>query len=217
MATPTILDTYVQRAPGSSSSDSTTFTVSAGNNKLLVVMFFSPSGGPMTSATYNGVSLTVRNFTIAQYYVAWAYLVNPPEGAHTLVVNYPSQTEPCYRTFTMKDIDQATPYDVDGNANGSSGNASKTLTTTKTNCKIISFSCISRASTGSVVSGQTAEWSSDSPYSTRYWGGGSQDTTTTGNYTSTFTQATNDGWEQLAIAFNYGAPTINTTNFFNFF
>jgi hypothetical protein len=117
---PSIVATSTEREPGGpSTSDSFSFdSGSTGSNRLLIYTFVSASGGDPTSATYNGQSLTIRTFTVGQYYVAWGYLVNPPTGAHTFTLNYPSQTVPAYRVTVLQDVDQNNPNDADLNQFG---------------------------------------------------------------------------------------------------
>lgn len=88
-----LLDTI---APGTSQSFS--FTIPTGTSRVLIVLIAintaaAGTGMIATAITYNGVSLTEHgtpyihnNRSIVQ---VW-YLVNPPEGAHTVAVTYGS-------------------------------------------------------------------------------------------------------------------------------
>ena len=105
IATPSLLASSAERAPGQSTSDSFAFdSGSTGSNRMLAFAYVSANGGEPTSATYNGQSLTIRTFSINQYYVSWGYLLNPPTGSHTFTINYPNDNVPVYRVFVFQDV-----------------------------------------------------------------------------------------------------------------
>jgi hypothetical protein len=73
-----------------------------------------------TSATYGGIAMTAGNATgvgTEEHYGYW-YLVNPPQGTHDVVVNFPSCSGSQYAAITIDNVDQTTPFDTDTHTGG---------------------------------------------------------------------------------------------------
>jgi RHS repeat-associated protein len=213
---PTIVtSSMVERDPGGpTTSDSFSYdSGSSGSNRLLMFTFVSPGAGEPTSATYNGQSLTIRTFSVNQYYVSWGYLVNPPTGAHTFVINYPNQTAPTYRVMVANNVNQTTPFDVDGNSSGGGvSSCSKSATTTIDNDLLLAFmDAGSPAYPATEGSGQTELWQTN-PYSAYDFIGATKAAPTTGNYSMSFSfSATN--CEILALSLEAGILNATTTQY----
>jgi len=213
---PSVLVTSADRTPGTGTSDSFSFdSGSTGSNRVLIYVFASPSAGEPTSATYNGQALTIRTFTQHQYYLSWGYLMNPPTGAHTFTINYPSQVRPLYRVMTLSDVNQTTPYDIDGNTSGTSGTGSATLTTTNPNDLLLSMTMAGNpAATFTEGSNQSELWQTN-PYGVgdELWVAATKPQVAAGSATMS-TTFTSTSWEQLLVALRGGlstAPTGTTT------
>ena len=210
--TPTIIATSTDRAPGLSSSDSFSFDAGATSTNTALVFFFEdPGGGAPTSASFNGQSLTIRSYN-GEYYDSWGYVVNPSPGVHTFTINYPSNSTPLYRVMLLKDVNQTTPYDADGENYGYSvSTCPKTLTTTAANdllfAEVMGNSSVNPISEGY---GQTELWQTQ-PYGSGYtwWAGASKPATTAGSQTMSFTFNTSnmdlprfrgEAWRWVSVA-----------------
>ena len=96
-------------------------------------------------------------------------MVNPSPGVHTFTINYPSNSTPLYRVMLLKDVNQTTPYDADGENYGYSVlTCPKTLTTTAANdllfAEVMGNSSVNPISEGY---GQTELWQTQ-PYGSGY-------------------------------------------------
>jgi len=124
---------------------STTFshTVNAGNNQMLIVtMGAEDGGGEDTSATYDGVAMTkgsAHGLGTTAYYDYW-YLINPPQGTHDVVINFPSSILRQYAAITFDNVNQTTPLDTDGHTGAlNNPNPAVSVTTTVPNEAILYF------------------------------------------------------------------------------
>jgi hypothetical protein len=121
-------------------------TVSTGNNQVLVVTAGSAYQND-TSATYDGIAMTQGNATglgTEEAYGYW-YLVNPPQGTHDVVINFPLGSNDTgyncrqYAAITIQDANQTTPIGTDGHVGGNGGNPSISVTTSEANDFVLYF------------------------------------------------------------------------------
>ena len=186
---PTVIATSADRAPGVSTSDSFAFNAGATSTNTLLVVAFAGSGGAPTSATYNGQSLTIHNWTGQYGTEALGYLVNPAPGSHVFNISYPNQASPLYRVLVLSNINQTTPVDIDGQTSAvSSGICSKTLTTTTNDLLFAATIATSTANPITEGLGQSELWQSQ-PYGSGapWWAAATKPAATPGSQTMSFT------------------------------
>lgn len=130
------LDSYNSVQTAIASSLTYSATVGAIANGILVVgVEYYNWALSVSSLTFNGVSLTkairTNNGSLNAATEIW-YLVNPPSGAHSVVVTLTGSTQLCSSAASFSGVHQTTPMDTTalGNVVGSgSGSLSQSITT----------------------------------------------------------------------------------------
>lgn len=124
-----------------------------------------PLGGSITSASYNGVAMTLIISTQGSNGVSNTgflngifYLANPATGAHTVSVSFAGGAASAEGgSISLTGVDQTTPVDASSCTTSVTGEPSVTLTTIANNSwaldNVDSFS-----GTATVGAGQTAQW-----------------------------------------------------------
>lgn len=179
---------------GSTASPSFSVTVpSSGSNRAFVFIFGYGAGGLPESATLGGVEIPIlQSWTsISNQYIGYGVLVDPPTGEQTLIVNFPSSTGNStrhFRTFTLQDVDQSDPLNVDGRGSVSSGTSiSKAVTTDADDCLIVSFlSSGGGTSLGNTYSATELFVSYDVGANTETWGAASKEQAVAGEQTASW-------------------------------
>lgn len=143
---------------GATTSRTFSFTVSSGSDRILLVGFVGDlvSGADdVSSVTYNGVAMTLANKTdnTSRYQYLY-YMLNPPTGAHNVVITYPSNRwilAGASEYTGVQGIDVQTTNKYSG---GTASTLTTSLTTTVNNCWTVLFMG-SGSSTSSAGAGAT--------------------------------------------------------------
>ncbi len=190
-----------------------THTTSSGSNRLLVLsadIWQDVAGsGSISSASYNGTSLTKATSTLSGGMDAetW-YLANPSSGSNTVSVTVTGDTDAIkLNAATFTGITQSSPIDANATATGGSGNPSVSLTTATANDLIVAT--LSRYSTTGATSNRTSLYN-DITGSTL--GASSyQLATSTGSYTDTYTGSVGQDWSMVATGFKIASSASTST------
>ena len=176
----------------------------------------------ISSNTYNSVSLThqISQARADNCWKASIYtLVNPSTGSNTVSITFSSNTYGKAGTQTFSGCNTTNPVDVTGSTTGTSTTPTKSVTTNYANsflvdCYTSSWNTDSNAPTPGT--GQTLNWENHSSTAGRDAGSSRKATTSTGNYTMSWTQTNSDPWAIVVIAIREASVSANS-NFFMFF
>lgn len=123
-------------------SHTQSFTVGSGSDRVLIVGAMT-QGGSVTGVTYNGVSMTLltsQNTTGGMEFSSIYYLVNPPSGAHNIVVSATGASYTFAAAADYTGVDQTTPLPTSNTAFSDSTSGSPfsvSLTTTVDNSWLV--------------------------------------------------------------------------------
>lgn len=145
--------TYARSANSTSSNH--TFNNSAGTT-LVVGFALNNATNVFTTATYNGVGITIaKSQTATGEYDYIGYLSNPSTGSNTLTVNRSSNQVCDIGIASYTGIDTSSPLDGTFGtsiATGASATITETITPTAANCWMFAFSGLQRISSASTNS-----------------------------------------------------------------
>lgn len=187
--------------------------VSGGTGKILWISVLGDNGDNITSVTYGGSSLTFsvkKQLNSGSQYVFLYYLLNPPSGSNSLVINTSST---CY-AYGMYAVYSGTSITVGSNTVSgevASGNLALTLTTQGNNAWLVSAA--RSVETGAQVAGSNTTERQD--YATSI-GDTNGAMTPTGSYSQNWTSDGGNKVGGVAAHFYENVATQNS-NFFAFF
>ena len=187
---------------------SASFThICSGTNRLLILISHIRET-TVSSATYGGQSLALqRREQITDATTEVWYLVNPPSGANTLVVNFASGTNDCdvQAAISFTGVNQTNPIGADAGAQAASGSANSVAIATTTANSLIVGGC-----TG--LGGDTQPMNPGTNVTERYdlesgtsknadvgAAGGEMDAATVDTYTFGWTMAVSDDHSVVAV------------------
>jgi RHS repeat-associated protein len=167
--------------------------------------------GTITSATYNGTSLTKATSTRAGGMASeiW-YLVNPATGSNTMSVTVTGATDSIKLTAaSFTGALQSSPLDASNAATGFGGNPTMSLTTGTANDLVAAT--LSRFGTTAATTNRTALYNSTA--SSTLGAASYQIATTTGSYSDTYTGSASADWSMAMAGFKpaTGGGTGSTT------
>ncbi len=123
-STTTETPTFDARHPDSTgeSADATTMswshTVGTGSQRILIVLLSFDSTTVATSVTFGGAALSLKRSSLSTVSVQIWFLIDPTEGADTVLVTLPSANEMVGGSLSYFDVDQSSPL---GDASGVTG------------------------------------------------------------------------------------------------
>ena len=203
-----------------STGTTTTFShtvASSLSNSILVFCYSSPVVN-VTAVTWNGTSMTAgATLSIANYYMAYYYLVNPEAGTYNVVASHSSQAtnRGLMGAATFTGVNQSTPINVYGITGGTSASPSTSVTTTVDGCMLVSWIFSGVGASITHGASQTELWNSQDSVLERgtadYKLGGAA-----GSQTMSQTIAVSNTYDLAVIAL---APFVVTgsSKFFQFF
>ena len=195
------------------STYSFTHRVGSASNRALVVSVAIFAAGSVSSITYNGVALSfVRADSNGVYRTEWWQLVAPATGSNTVQVDLSTSLTSIAEALSYSNVDQISPVDASGGANGVGGTASASATTITVKDRVLAV--IATATTTALIDGTSqvrralASGALGSAISTD-----KGDIDTAGAVSSSWTGLGGlDSWAVTTIALRPVAPTITVTD-----
>lgn len=112
-------------------NNSWTHTVGSSNNRIAIVVAACHNSSPAPSTvTFGGVAMTqLVNYEASYRRLGIYYLLNPAEGANTVVVNWGSSLgyPPGVSCVSFSDVNQVDPFDGESSLSGSTSPINKTI------------------------------------------------------------------------------------------
>ncbi len=184
-----------------STSDTESFTTdSGGGNRLLIVETM--GNGFANNITYNGVALTMQvNHDDGTFGCEIWYLINPPTGAHDIVVTGDSDEVIGYGVTVFWYVDQATPVTNNTVNDGFASSHTTTINPVAVEDMLLVCSLCETSTTGgggSQIEFITITPGGDFADGSYKLGGG-------GSTSITYTHAT-DFWVYVGTKMNFSAP-----------
>jgi RHS repeat-associated protein len=188
----------------------------SGSNRLLVLFadIWQDVGGTgtVTSATYNGTSLTKATSTRAGGMASeiW-YLANPASGSNTLSVTVTGATDSIKLTAaSFTGAAQSSPLDASNIATGFGGNPSASVTTVTANDLVTAT--LSRFGTTDATTNRTSLYSSTA--SSTLGAASYQIATTPTSYSDTYTGSADSDWSMVMAAFKPATGGTGSTTMY---
>lgn len=216
MATPTIVGSVTKYdIAASSTSDSHSYDAgSTGQNRILVWVGQSSQAAPVSTATYNGVSMTVGTVGSGDYvYQSYGYLIAPATGTNTLTLNYASQSTLSYAVFVIQDASDIDVVGGNDNPANSFTSITQAITTSVNNDFIYEWVTTNHNTTISFGDGTTADFATaPGPLASDYWIAGHNVQLTAGTYTGSASWGTTGRKAMGVVSFKYLAPAAGPAN-----
>lgn len=189
-------------------STTQSFTITAPPvDTILIAYMTNPQGSSTSSATWNGTTMTRTDLT-SNFFTDVYYLINPEQGTHDLVYNFPSYTgAKAWTIFLAAGVRGIS--NISG-AGGTSTNATHSITTAKAASLIIGF-CASYASTHTQGAGQT-ELSNIAVSSLLNASSSQKDGVAAGSQTLNTTLGTNTTWQYTLLSLDSNALIISVSD-----
>lgn len=207
------------KATGVSAGTSRTLsiTIPTGYSNLGLVLFcFNITGNAFTSATHNGVSMTMgaSNTPGFSFRSQLFYLANPATGANNIVVNWTGvDTSVAMLAVALRDVNQAAMLDLEGyTAVNQVATITKSLTTTANGDLLLAAFAIQATATAQTESGsQKRELQGNNNLgSTNFYGEiASLPKATAGSQAMALSWTTNRDADELVAAIKF-ASTVNS-------
>lgn len=212
-------DTFLIRTAQTSASWSASYTVT-GSNPALVVFAEHSSGETVTSATYNGVALTIVN-SITVYTgtaVTALILIAPATGANTLTVNFSASSTHNVMAESYSGVFSG------GNTGGSDSKNTSTWSASSANQSIVtttiannSWLVIYLRSDGGTYTASTNVSIQNNVANIALMGDNNAAITPAGATTQTFTATGTNSGGMLTVGLAGSAAASANSNFFQFF
>lgn len=181
-------------------------TANKSNRFLMVGIALDLGGGPPSSVTYGGQSLTkVDEVTCAagkNCHTEMWYLKNPPVGANLVDIVITSMSNIVAGAATFYDVNQSTPLGTSVNATGN-GTTSSLNITASSNQLIMDTYSDDNSPAGDSTPSQTSLWGRQD----YMFGGGSYKTASSGANNISWTNPGNDYWADIAVPINPASLT----------
>jgi hypothetical protein len=172
-------------------------TVAAGSGRVLIIeMATSSAGSDVSSATYAGQALTLLSRSPSGFntnQVEMWYLLSPPTGSNTVVVNYASYRAVQATAINVTGADLGAPFGTPVATSGASTTESATVTSLATDTILDVVSTNNGAPI--IDPAQTPLWSGLSGV----YGAGSRRTGTNGSLTMSWTTGATNNYVMIAV------------------
>lgn len=137
---PTILGTPTSGTTASGTTLTISTTVDIGTDKILTVLAMNPTGAAATSATFNGVAMTLVATGVSSAFWTIFQLVSPAVTTANVVITWSvSSGNLAAICVVTKDTNQTTPSAGTGSNDGTSTSATLSITPTANNTLLLGF------------------------------------------------------------------------------
>lgn len=212
----TVNSTGNNTGPAVAESATGTFSFTNTAGTILYVCVSGFRNRTMTTLTYNLVTMTSvkRQANGSDIYTEWFRLVSPATGSNTVAWTLSGTDAPTFGLISFTG-QNATPEGTTGGGSGTSNAPSTTIATGTANSFVIDSVFINGNNTRTKGGSQTQISNvNDTVFGTEGSVSSYQPTTTTGNYTNSWSLSTSPTWIQAVVEVKPAAGVATNSGFF---